>query len=732
MLRTPETLCQETAYKMKLKLIGLMLLGIGLAIVRAPSSGLAISVAASLAQPQGNSPFAIAITQDGQHAYLSFDLSEVIFKVRLTDLTVVATADLSAYFPMESESIALDASEGRLFVYTPTWRKLLVLDTETMTLIGTIDDFGLVGMFRSQFGSQLVTWDGGSTVQLLDSDTYSVTQLTDSNLFFTKIQEEKENQTEWYVAAWGLPGGEGPLTVGLYDHVAKSWSISVTVPLQAAGEAIFDFRVLPNGQKAYVATFGGWYPESHAYGWLYAVDLTTKDVKAVPIDGGAMCLETNLAGTRLYVGTGWPLPNTENLLVVDTTSDSVVGSIPLGQNAFGWPYTQMNDLLVDPAHPSLLYATSTDGNALIKMDVDSVTLEGVRVFNNESLRPPFFVRRQAQSFGNILTRRSAKSFEFDLDDASIRSLVAFPAIRQDADAYDIGVLNSGRLLIAQGEYFLEVDPQGMQLVATHPIPLGTPSLWQFVLSNDKSRIYAVTSSSDGTPNIFIAIDTATFQEIAQLNLAGGSFEFRPFELPDGSKLYALGGLHNGAIVVHVIGTTGYAISQTITFAQPGLLGISAGPYSPYAYDPVSRTLFVGATNVVLAIDTSTDVIKKVIYLGDAATAIGLQPSQLTYISAVGLVYNPTENYLYIAHLDRSFVSVYDLTNDRFLSEVIPLQGYFPYCLFANDAYSRIYSLNMRSDSVSVIDVLSKTVEKVIDLHDYLHEVYLPITLRSAP
>jgi YVTN family beta-propeller protein len=140
---------------------------------------------------------------------------------------------------------------------------------------------------------------------------------------------------------------------------------------------------------------------------------------------------------------------------------------------------------------------------------------------------------------------------------------------------------------------------------------------------------------------------------------------------------------------------------------------------------------VGASQVVLAIDTETDVIKKVIYLGDVATAIGLEPRELTYINAVGMVYNPQENYLYIAHLDRSFFSIYDLENDRFLAQVIPLKGFFPRFVFANDDYSKIYTLNSRSDNVSVIDVPSKTVERVIDLHDYLHELYLPLILRST-
>jgi len=169
----------------------------------------------------------------------------------------------------------------------------------------------------------------------------------------------------------------------------------------------------------------------------------------------------------------------------------------------------------------------------------------------------------------------------------------------------------------------------------------------------------------------------------------------------------------------VIRTDNLTIQKTIIFDQPGLQGISAGPYYPFAYDSNSRTLFVGATQVVLAIDTDTDVIKKVIRLRDVAKAIGLESRPLTYLNAIGLVYHPEESYLYIAHLDRSFVSVYDLENDRFLPKVVPLKGYFPNFIFANDDHSKIYSLNIRSDSVSVIDVKSKAVERVIDLHTYL-------------
>jgi DNA-binding beta-propeller fold protein YncE len=109
----------------------------------------------------------------------------------------------------------------------------------------------------------------------------------------------------------------------------------------------------------------------------------------------------------------------------------------------------------------------------------------------------------------------------------------------------------------------------------------------------------------------------------------------------------------------------------------------------------------------------------VIPLTDVIKAIGLEPGQFTVVNAVGLVYQPHENYLYIAHLDRGFISIYDLSNDRFLEQVIPLNGYFPNSMFSNNDVSKLYTLNTRSDSITVIDVKSKTIEKVIDLDTYI-------------
>ncbi|MFH0835891.1 MAG: hypothetical protein V1834_01900, partial [Candidatus Micrarchaeota archaeon] len=452
----------------------------------APTPTLAPTPAAATPSPvsrrlahQGFSPFAIAITNDGEYAYVGFDLSEDVFKIRLADLTIEAAADLSKYFPLESERIALDAAEKKLFVYSTTWKKLIVLDAKTMDVIRTIDNISATDMLRSQYGPFLIAWGDGNTVKFVNTETYDVTNFTDERIGFWKIQESNNDENKWYVVT--QEGPEGPWVVGGYDYKAKAWTTKFYIPPQAEGESVFDFKVLPNEQKAYVATMGGWYPDYHAYGWLYSIDLAKGNVKVIPVDGGALSLEASPDNNQLYVGTGWPMPDANNLLEVDVESDTIVGPVQLGENKYRWAFTQINDLHMDPANPNLLYATSTDGNAFIKANVDTRTLADVLILNEESFQPHFFVKRPTQTSGYILVHQSANAFELDLDKAIIRNVVEFPGIRADASSYDIAIDDAGKLLIAQGEAILEVASQDLRLLDTHPLPQDIPPVWNFVL-----------------------------------------------------------------------------------------------------------------------------------------------------------------------------------------------------------------------------------------------------------
>jgi hypothetical protein len=670
--------------------------------------------------PQWATPIGIAITQDGKYAYLSFDTSCLIVKVYLPNLSIAGVTDLSDYHTTQCQLIALDATGTKIFTYSPTWQKIFVIDTQTMKIIHIIDNLAIITLVQSKYGHYLLAATGGGRVYRINTDTYEVTYHDDDNdIFFIRVKESSLDPNKWFVINYQ---SAEEVKVGVYDYKNKNWTFSVSIPMHFTleqRENPFSLEILPNEQKLYMGTFGGWYPEFHSFGWLYSIDLTGKEsIKTIPIDGGAMCLEASLDGKQLYIGTSWPLPNNQNIVILDTQNDTVLGQTDLGRNKFGGPYTQMNNLLLDPLNPHVLWAANTDGNSLLKINLENRTLADSLLFNDESFYPSYFVSRPQDS-GYVLIRKSPMAFTLDLANATIKNTVELPMIRSDIGWYDIAIDNSGRMFIPQGESILEVNAQDLKIIKNHSLQPDAGGVWGFTLSNDQKHLYSIWQSGDGIADTFLAINTTSFKVDAKIKFGSGEhafYSFYPFDLPNASKVYAAGGSENGPVVIKVIETNNFTVTKTITFNETGFLGQGGGPQYPFCYDDKSHTLYVGATYVILAINTDTDTIKQVIYLKDSANTMGLAPEYICYLNANSIALNQQENCLYIDHFDGCYMSIYNLTSNKFVT-CISLKGLSPVYMVTNQDFTKIYCMMGMSDSITVVDVKSRTVEKVINLHN---------------
>lgn len=349
----------------------------------------------------------------------------------------------------------------------------------------------------------------------------------------------------------------------------------------------------------------------------------------------------------------------------------------------------------------------------MKIDTATGAVAAVLVLNEKSNPPTTFVREPGTSRGYVLLSRTNETVEIDLNSARATRVVQLPLSLTDFQWFGAAFRDANTLLVAQGDHFLELAAD-LTLRAKHNLPSGAPRIWGVLASRDARTLYSVSTITASSLDTFLAIDATSFQIKASLHLDGGVFNL-PWEHPDAGKLYVLGGMQNGAVLLQVIDAQSFALRKTIRFDDASAPGIAAGPDYPYTYDPSSRTLFVGATMAVLAIDTDRDEIKRVIRLDEIAGGMGIQPNDFAVPNAVGLAFDPSQNRLNIAHLDGSFVSVYDLAKGHFLSPLIPLTGYFPDRLLANDDFSKLLTLNMRSDDISVIDTKGFTVTGLIDI-----------------
>lgn len=701
----------------------LVLVSLPVALAMWPQPAAADGPVAPLPSPaiavrQGFGPQGMALTADGRYAYLSFDLSPFVFKVRLSDMTVVASADFSRYFPLQCSSIVLDAGEAKVFLYDHTLGRVLVLDAATLREIRMIGGFGHGGaeLIRSRWGPYLILSHGW--VWLIDTDTLETTALGNNSRALTYIRESATDPAIWYA----LASTPQSTVIGTYNYKTAVWSTKATLRASGNDWGVRDFAVLPNGSKAYLAVMGPWLPNYQAPGWLYAADLQTGAVRELlPIDGGALALEISKDNSRLYVGAGWPARDTSSvpmIHVVDTARDADVAVINVGKQKFGWFCEQINAIRIDPVDGRLLYATNADGNSLIKVDLATNQVVANLVLNEESNSPDTIVRVPGTSRAYALLKGTSEALEIDLDRAQVTRTVQFPLTRTDFGSFGAAFRDADTLMVAQGEYFMELAAD-LSLRGKRNLPQGAPAVWKVIASRDGKTLYSVSQArgteSNFQPDTLLAIDSSSFQIKTSLHLDGGAFDL-PWEHPDAGKLYVLGGVNNVSVTLHVVDATNYSLRKTIQFSDPDLPGIATGVNYPYAYDPGSRTLYVGTEWAILAIDTDRDEIKRVIRLDSITSAMGLSRTDLTILNAVGLVFHPGENRLYIAHLDGSLMSVYDLASGSFLPQPVYLKGYMPRWLAVSDDLSKIWVSDFRSDTLSVFDTRTKAVEKVIDIH----------------
>jgi uncharacterized protein (TIGR03437 family) len=648
-------------------------------------------------------PSGIALTKDGRYAYLSFDVSAYVVKVRLSDMTVVAGADFTRYYPLRCARIVLDATETKLFLYDHVLGRLLVLDAASLLEIRMIGGFsrGVSQLVLSRWGPYLFLINGSGWQ--LNTDTLELTALGYSRGFMF-IQESVTDPTLWY----GVASTPQSTLVGTYDYKKALWSPKVTLRAQAPDWSVHDFAVLPDGSKAYLGVLGSWLPNYQTSGWLYAADLQNGAVKELPIDGGILALTLNKEASRLYAGTGWPARVNDAVAmihVIDTSGDTDIGVVNIGVQKFHTFCTQLNEMKIDPVNGGLLYATNADGNSFTKVDLATSQVIDNLVLNDETNSPHMFLRIPGTSRAYALLSRTSEALEIDLDRAEVVRTVKFPLTRTDFLRFGAAFRDAGTLLVAQGEYFMELAAD-LTLRAKRSLPKGTPSIWSVLGSGDGKTLYSVANSQSQS-DTFLALDSTTFQIKASLHLDGGSFAL-PWEHPNAGKLYVVGGTSNPDVFVHVIDAQSLSLLKTIRFNDPQLGGIATSGSYPYAYDPATHTLFAASNLAILAIDTDRDEIRRVI---PNAAIYDFRTS-----SANGLAFNPAENRLYLAHGDGALISVYDFNADHFLPQLFSTRGYAPGWALANSDVSKFWVANTGSDNLTVFDTKTLTLEKVIDIH----------------
>jgi YVTN family beta-propeller protein len=257
----------------------------------------------------GAGPYSIAITPDGKTSYALNESDHTISVIDLQTAQVVGSPIETGVAPYQ---IAI-SPDGKTAYVTTSEEKVLVIDTQTNQIVGTIPVEGtLVGLWGVAFApdgkTAYVTNESGNSVVVIDTQTRQV-------------------------VGPPIPVGEEPINIAFtpdgklaYVTNEESESVSVidtqtrlvvgTIPV---GEEPWGIAITPDGKKAFVANLGG--------NTVTVIDTQTNQVVGPPIPVGESPYEIAIApdGKTAYVVNY----QSETVTVIDALTNQVKTAIPV-------------------------------------------------------------------------------------------------------------------------------------------------------------------------------------------------------------------------------------------------------------------------------------------------------------------------------------------------------------------------------------------------------------------
>jgi YVTN family beta-propeller protein len=372
---------------------------------------------------------------------------------------------------------------------------------------------------------------------------------------------------------------------------------------------------------------------------------------------GPTAIAVNAATHRAYVANG----DSDRVLVIDTTSDSVVASIETGEGPSGTAVNPMNGrvYVTNRFSDTLSVIDSATNSVLAQVSAGAepagvaVDIAGNRIYvaNNED---------DSVTVVNGVTNTLITTVPVG---GSPEGVAIDPASGR------VYVCNSGSssVSIISGTSVTKTVPVG-------PRPMNAGIDWNM------GRVFVTNSGNDGLGNTVSVIDTGT--DLVTDTIVVGSEPVGTAVEQSGGRVYVTN--RNGDSV-SVIDETSMTMIATIPVeSEPSSIAVIPGAGRAYVTNEWS--------NSVSVIDTSANENVGRIVLGVGASRVAV---------------NPVTNRVYVSNPSANTVSVIDGAANTVTSTVNV--GLHPSGLAVNPNTNRIFVANSGDDSVSVLDGVTDAV-----------------------
>jgi len=660
----------------------------------------------------GPGPRGLAITPDGEKAYVSFNQEDTLLVVNLSTFTVTDSINVSAAGTILVSSSAVLTPDGKkLYVSNDGTKNIMVVNTENKCIekVLPIDPWVSTAIAVSRDGSRAYVPSSGGVVSIINVADDSYQHFSVPDVEFKAVAASPRNPDILYIVGTRMTAPEN-LTLYFFVLNVPSQAIihSLNLPEQIpihSGFRVDRLVINSDETRAYFGSF--WFgADDRGVGSFTVFNLSSFQVVAsVPMKYGVPDFAINENTGKVYIlGLSERFnesgPSELPISEYDISANRVVRELPVS------PSSDQRAIVIDPKNPNYLYMTEGDYNLLRKVDITTGKEICRLQFHKADIRPYTIIR--GDDTGYILCQHSQEAYKLDLRLGQLIGSIPLPNGVSFAGGY-----YQGKLYFSGGRYIYSINPSDGSLVETFDIgiDINPPTLTFF---NDKMATIDFEANMVGGQ--LLLFNATTMDIMESIELPQEPHGDKVIVSPDGSKLYVecgpMGVAVDGTTVITIFNATTLQTIDTIEIPpRPPARGMA--PFVEADFDETNRILYLLGHASVYKIEMDTDKLIGVLDVIDAYESRDIYGWPCSCLS--GVVLSPAKDKLSIVSSDAHSMFTYDLIQSVWGTKITNLKGYFNTDAVSSSDRQYLYTVNSQSDSISMVDLTSGDVIRIINL-----------------
>ena len=652
------------------------------------------------------SDLGLAISPDGKTAFIPFSLDDALLVVSLSTFTVIDSINVSAAGNMLFSNNAVLTPDGKkLYVANAGTRNMMVIGTENKTVekVLPIKALWAVTTAMSQDGSKayIPSEDGGLYIINTSDDSYR--QIFIPGIIFGPVVPSRKNPDILYVVGVLMePAGIPKPSFFTFNLSSNTVVRSSNLTNEVMPPNMFTRRFVVNSDETR-AYFGWFHMDDRGTGNFNIFDIDNfKVLSSTPMDNGVTDFAVNEKTSKIYIVGFWAgggAPQELPIIEYDITTNKITRRIMMS------PSSDQRAIALDPTNENYLYMTEGDFNLIRKVDILAGKEINKLYFNKADIRP-YAIIRGDNDIGYVVSGSSEKIYKLDLRSGQLIGNIQLP----DGASY-AGGYYQGKLYFSGGNYIYSIDPFTGSLIKKFDI--GT-NINTIILTFFNDKMATIDFAENGmTGRRLLFFDARNMSIIKSIELPREPHGDKVIVSPDGSKLYTVRGPMMGAPTgITIFNSSNLEIINTIEIPAANLRHGATG-FVEADFDKTNRILYLTGFESVYKIGMDTDKLIGIIDMIDAyelQNIGGWSPTGLC-----GVVLSQEKDKMFIVSGDAHSVYTYDINKSSWSTKITNLGGYFITDALSSSDRHYLYTVNQKSDSITMVDLTSGDVVKIIEL-----------------